>query len=381
MNLAAMLDLGIAPDFLRQELSKLGLDDEFELRVSADSRKGICGSKVDVLLTHHRHEHRNLSDIEELFNNSRLNEQTKETSLSIFRQLAEAEAKVHGKGVYDIHFHEVGAIDAIVDIAGAAICYHQLGVDAVWCSPVELGGGVVRCAHGSMPVPAPATAELLTGCPTSRGAEKQEQTTPTGAAILRSLVNNFTETPQMVVQKTGYGIGHRDARIPNVLRVHVATVQEMAAFEVSQARLLQCNIDDMTGEMLGAVMDALMEAGALDVHFTPAQMKKNRPSTTLSLLCSPGEQDRFRKLIFRHTTTLGVKSIPVEKAVLSTMKETLQTPLGAVTMKSALLDGKIVHSKPEYEDCLRIAGEHDMPLLEVYRQIGKHFPRNFTPSA
>jgi pyridinium-3,5-bisthiocarboxylic acid mononucleotide nickel chelatase len=323
MNLAAMIDLGVAPDYLRAELSKLGLDHEFELNVTSDSRHGIHGTRVDVVLqdwevpphehedsphghahvhedptgghgqslvalpekhahqhanspsghehTHsrkdvlqgqhhghadsssnhaHSHEdcpdahrhghatHRNLEDIGSIILASTLGDAIKKTSLAIFRKVAEAEARVHGKAVHEVHFHEVGAIDSIVDIVGAAICYHRLEVDAVWASPVELGGGFVRCAHGLIPVPAPATVEILQGIPTTRGAVKQETTTPTGAAILAALVDEFTDAPALVMKKTAYGIGHREADIPNVLRVHLArTVSSRAVGKVQQACL------------------------------------------------------------------------------------------------------------------------------------------------
>ncbi len=314
------------------------------------------------------------------------------TSLAIFRKLAEAEAKVHGKPVDAVHFHEVGATDSIVDIVGAAICYHRLGVDAAWASPVELGGGFVRCAHGLMPVPAPATAEILSGIPTTRGATPHETTTPTGAAILATLVTRFTTAPRMAVQHTGYGIGHRDTELPNLLRVHMAEVDDIHAalatggassapftaasgtaspLPMESARLLQCNIDDMTAEQLAVAMDTLMEAGAMDVHFTPIMMKKGRPATCVSLLCAQGEQERFARLLFRHTTTLGIKSVPIDKLVLETRFERLETPLGPVTMKQALLDGQVLRAKPELEDCKALARQHSIPLADVYLAIGK----------
>ncbi|WP_027723046.1 nickel pincer cofactor biosynthesis protein LarC [Maridesulfovibrio zosterae] len=380
MNLAAMIELGVTPEYLRSELSKLNLDHEFSVKVSADSRKGIHGTRVDVELKHHHHNsghhhhhvHRNLKDIENIIKASSLNENVKKTSLAIFKHVAEAEAKIHGAGLYDVHFHEVGATDSIVDIVGAAICFHQLQIDEVWCSSIELGGGFVKCAHGIMPVPAPATSDILKGCPTTRGAVQKETTTPTGAAILASLVDKFSDSPKMIVERTGYAIGHRDTEIPNVLRVHLAKVaEESGTLKTIPARLLQCNIDDMTAEMLGAVMDQLMESGAMDVHFTPAMMKKNRPATTLSILCSEIDEDKFKKLIFMHTTTLGIKSIPIEKTVLDISFEKLKTPLGEVTMKNAILDGKIIRSKPELEDCRKLASLHNMPLGEVYLQIGR----------
>ena len=467
MHLAALLSLGVEADYLRAELSKLGLDHEFELRVTPDMRKGIAGLRVDVVLAHeeqdcgqsdghahehdhdHAHEHdrhgehdhghdhahpheaahhaghdhahdhdhdhkhghahahphthghhhpphRNLPDIEAIITASTLPEPVQRTSLAIFRKLAEAEAKVHGKPVDEVHFHEVGATDSIVDIVGAAICYHRLGVDAAWATPVELGGGFVRCTHGLMPVPAPATAEILSGIPTTRGATQHETTTPTGAAILAMLVSRFTAAPRMAVQRTGYGIGHRDTELPNLLRVHLAEVDathaglaaggaSSAAFTVvsgaaagavaplptEPARLLQCNIDDMTAEQLAVAMEQLMEAGAIDVHFTPIMMKKGRPATCVSLLCAQGEQERFARLLFRHTTTLGIKSVPIDKLVLETRFERLETPLGLVTMKLALLDGEVLRAKPELEDCKALARKHGIPLADVYLAIGK----------
>ncbi len=245
MNLAAMIDLGVEPDYLRAELSKLGLEQEFELKISEDARGGICGTRVDVQLRsshEHRHahghsghsehghshaHHRNLQDILDIITGSGLSEEVQGTSIDIFQKVAEAEAHVHGKPMEEVHFHEVGAIDSIVDIVGAAICYHRLDVDAIWASPVELGGGFVQCAHGIMPVPAPATVEILHGIPTTRGRVKHETTTPTGAAILASLVNIFTDAPYMTTCRTGYGIGHRIMEVPNMLRVYLATTEKI----------------------------------------------------------------------------------------------------------------------------------------------------------
>lgn len=398
MNLAAMINLGVDAEYLKAELSKLNLDDEFELCTSADARKGICGTLVDVKLKnqhhehdhddhyghhhhgdhHHEHEHehhhhhhaanRNLADIEKIIDCSTLDENVKETSKKIFMRVAEAEAKVHGKDINEVHFHEVGATDSIVDIVGAAICFHKLGVDAVWASPVELGGGFVKCAHGLIPVPAPATVEILNGIPTTRGRVEVETATPTGAAIVAELAHKFTRETSMTVLKTAYGIGHRDTEIPNVLRVHLA---EVDGYTESSAVLLQCNIDDMTAEVLGAVMDRLMDEGAMDVHFTPIVMKKNRLATCLSLLCSADDEGKYRDLIFRHTTTLGIKSIYVGKAYLKTVFEKLETPYGAVTMKNAIMNGEVIRSKPELEDCRRIADSAGIPITEVYREIGK----------
>lgn len=266
MNLAALIDLGVSPDYLKAELAKLAIDDEFALQCQPEKCNGIQGMQVHVRLNGqqlghaHRHEHthghehehghthtgapdrvhdhsfveaghlphRNLADIAAIITQSALADPVKQTSLSIFRRIAEAEAKVHGKALEDVHFHEVGATDSIVDIVGAAIGFHALGVDAVWSSPLELGGGFVRCAHGMMPVPAPATVEILHGIPTTRGGVEHEATTPTGAAIIAALADAFTAAPAMITLSTGYGIGHRRTERPNMLRVHLAEADEAA---------------------------------------------------------------------------------------------------------------------------------------------------------
>lgn len=379
MNLAAMIDLGVDPAQLRAELSRLGLDHEFDLRVARDARHGIHGTRVDVLL-HERtiasppHGHaplRDLNDIRTLIRGSGLHSAVQDISLAIFQRLAEAEARVHGTTVDQIHFHEVGATDALVDIVGAALCRQALDVDAVWSSPVELGGGFTRCTHGLIPIPAPATVELFRGIPTTRGATNHEATTPTGAAILSTLVDNFTATPSMTLDKTAYGIGHRNVDIPNVLRVHLArSATPYRAPRRQDARLLQCNIDDMTAEMLGPVMEACLQNGAMDVHFTPIQMKKNRPATCLTLLCATRDAERFTDFLFRHTTTLGVKRIPVDKTELDITFEHRDTELGPVTFKLARLDGKVLRAKPELEDCRAAAARHGLPLIEVYARLG-----------
>ncbi len=262
MNLAALIDLGVSPDYLKAELVKLSIDDEFALQCQPEKCNGIQGMQVHVRLNgqqhghSHGHEHphghehahvgapahvhdhnlaqgshlphRNLADITAIIAQSTLADPVKQTSLSIFRRIAEAEAKVHGKALEDVHFHEVGATDSIVDIVGAAICFHALDVDAVWSSPLELGGGFVRCAHGIMPVPAPATVEILHGIPTTRGGVEHEATTPTGAAIIAALAHAFKAAPAMTTLSTGYGIGHRRTVRPNMLRVHLAEVDEVA---------------------------------------------------------------------------------------------------------------------------------------------------------
>ncbi len=371
MNLAAMIGLGLDPEILRSELSRLGLDDAFTLEVGTASRRGIFGTQVTVTCTDQKSQpHRTLADIDALISGSTLAPEIKQTSLSIFRRLAQAEATVHGTTPDKVHFHEVGAVDAIVDIVGAAIAYHTLGVDAVWASPVELGGGFVKCAHGILPVPAPATVELLVGVPTTRGAVSVETATPTGAAIVATLSDRFTTTPSFTVTHTAYGIGHRDPELPNVLRVHLAEV-DATSMRLGEARLLQCNIDDMTGEALGVALERLMEEGAMDVHFTPVIMKKGRPATTLSLLCPEKDAEHFSRLLFLHTTTNGIKQIRIEKRTLKTTLEQVPTPFGPVTMKRSWLDGAVLRSKPELEEVKAIANREGLPVTEVQRRLGQ----------
>ncbi|MBU1239702.1 nickel pincer cofactor biosynthesis protein LarC [Myxococcota bacterium] len=367
MNLAAMIGLGVEPDFVRSELSHLKLDREFTLTVRTAARKGISGTQVEVVCEKnpaHDHPHRSLSHIRDLISESTLSPAVKKTSLAIFERLARAEGAVHNMPPEEVHFHEVGAVDAIVDIVGAAIACHALGVEAVWCSPIELGGGFVKCAHGILPVPAPATVELLSGIPTTRGAVPFETTTPTGAAILATLVDQFIATPAFKVTRTAYGVGHRDHDIPNVLRVQLVEVTEKP-LPIKEACLLQCNIDDMTGELLGVALERLMAEGAMDVHFTPIVMKKGRPATNLSLLCSPHDAARFQRLLFIHTTTNGVKTIPIEKCALTTSFEQLQTPMGPITMKHSWLDGAILRSKPELDEVRAMADREGLPVRKV----------------
>ena len=370
MNLAAMLSLGVDEEHLRAELTKLNLADEFELQVVDDAKCGIHGKRVDVVLRpapSHAH-HRHLKDIDDIISGCDLTDTVKATSLAIFRRIAIAEAHVHNCSVDEIHFHEVGATDAIVDVVGAAICREALAVDQVLCSSVELGGGFVTCDHGRLPVPAPATVEILHGIPTRRGAAPFETTTPTGAAILAELVDQYTDTPTIVAENTAYGIGHRDMEIPNVLRVQIGTRVASPTPDVD-AILLECTIDDMTAEALGYAMERLLDAGASDVNFIPATIKKSRPATIVSVLCAPDREADMQKIMFRETTTLGIKSIPIRKSMLDRETRTCETRFGPISLKEARLDGAVIRSKPEFEECAAIARRENVPLAEVYRAV------------
>lgn len=368
MNLGAMLDLGVPSEHLLTELKKLGVAG-YELEISEDKRQGISGTRCAVV-AEESHHHRGLSDIEKIIRLSSLGDGVKECSIKIFRKLAEAEAAVHGVEVEKIHFHEVGAIDAIVDIVGAAICLAYLKPDAVLSSPVELGGGFVKCAHGSFPVPAPATVELLKGIPVTSGRVQYEAATPTGAAILASVVDEFVETTDFTVSATGYGIGFKDEKeIPNVLRVSLAEVDEGKLREETGQLIVESNIDDMNPEYYDHVFELLFAAGAKDVFMTPIIMKKSRPAITLSVLCHSEDEQKIEEIILKETSTIGVRKYSVRKTVLERSTETIATEYGDVRVKSAFYKGKKIKSKPEHEDCKRIAKDSNLALSDVYALV------------
>jgi uncharacterized protein (TIGR00299 family) protein len=384
MNLGALIDLGVESEYLTDELRKLKLDG-YELRITEQQRKGITGTRVEVIIGEespprgHEHEHshepehhvhRNLHDIENIVNGSSLSEKVKAMSLKIFRLIAEAEAKIHGKSVDEVHFHEVGAIDSIVDIVGAAICIDRLSPDRIISSPVEMGGGFVRCAHGTFPVPAPATLEILKGKPMKLGATSFEMTTPTGAAILAALTDEFTETLSFAPASTGYGIGSRDTEIPNVLRVCLGEVIGQNSQEKNtEAMMLRCNIDDMNPEIYPYVMEKLFDAGADDVFLQQVIMKKTRPAVVISVLCPHDKIADMEHILFTETSTLGIRYYPVTKAVLDRTSGSVSTPWGKVRIKKAYYQGKVVRMKPEYENCAAIARENRISLEKVYEYV------------
>lgn len=369
MNIGAMLDLGVDPCSLLGELEKVHIDPH-RIRISREKRRGIVGSRFEVEMfpESHVHPHRSYSDIARLLEASGLSEKVRNTALTIFRKLAEAEARVHGCDLEEVHFHEVGAIDSIADIVGAAVCLDFLKVDRVHSSSVEVGGGFVRCAHGILPVPAPATAEILKGIPVKSGAVPFETTTPTGAAILAATVDSFTDKMDFIPQKIGYGIGQRDSEIPNVLRIFLGEGREGEPendVEEQDAWALECNIDDMSPELYEAVMDRLFEKGALDVTLTPILMKKSRPAVTLSVICDPKRKKDLEEILWLHTTTFGLRSYRISKAMLKREFSTVDTKYGSVSMKHACYRGKRIKSKPEYEDCRRLAGEQGVSIREI----------------
>ncbi len=378
MNLGALVDLGVDPAFLEGELGKLGLEG-FRLEVEPGMRKGIGGTKATVIVENPENEkHRHLRHIREIIGRSKLSQKIKEKSLDIFGRVADAEAKVHQISREKVHFHEVGALDSIADIVGAAICQEALEVDRILSSPVQLGGGMVKCAHGLMPVPAPATAEILAGIPVRSGGVDYEATTPTGAAILAATVAEFTEQAAFTMEKTGYGIGHRDGPIPNVLRVHLGQVSasgpEYVAEDapmVEEAIMLECNIDDMDAEWYGHVTELLFKSGASDVFLTPIVMKKSRPGHLLSVLSRKETLREVKEAIFRETSTIGLREYTVSKNHLRREETEIDTRFGSVKVKRSFLGSRLVNEKPEFEQCRQLAIEHGVTLEEVRKEVYK----------
>ena len=367
MNLGAMIDLGIDKSFLINELNKLNLRG-WEIDVVKDQRHGIAGTKVTVRQTRHEHTHRHLSDIEKIINDSDLDDKTKELSKRIFMKVAVAEAFVHGIPLQEVHFHEVGAVDSIIDMVGAAICFNTLNVDAVFVSPVELGGGFIKCDHGKLPVPAPATAEIIKDIPVKKGGVDFEATTPTGAAILSALVTHSSDLPAFKIEKTGYGVGQKEhPGIPNLLRVFLGKTEE--DIKGHDALLIECNIDDMNPEFYEHISARLFNAGASDVFISGIIMKKGRPGNMLNVICEKGNEEILKEIIFSESTSLGIRSFSFVKDTLARKSETIRTEYGEVKIKRSFFKEREVSCKPEFEDCRKIAIEKGIPVKEVYNKI------------
>lgn len=375
MTVATLLDLGVPLTYLNNELSKLGLpDDAFRLSEEQVQRGGITGRQFIVHLPHTHehhdhghHHHRHYADIREMIAVSELTDRAKELAQRIFLRLAEAEAKAHQVAVDQVQFHEVGAVDSIVDIVGAAIGLDWLKVDRVCCSAVPLGGGFVETAHGRLPVPAPATAELLKGLTVHANCGTGERVTPTGAAILAALAEPGVGMPEMTIKNIGHGAGSKDfADCPNILRGFLGELSEQADHETVFE--LSCNLDDVTPELLGYTMGQLLDAGALDVWHTPIQMKKQRPGVMLSLLCRLEQKERLAQLLMKETGTLGLRVHQMQRLVQQRRIEEYQTSLGVVRFKISKHG-----SKPEYDDCCRIAREQGLALREVQQIVCREY--------
>ncbi len=427
MFLGALIGAGVSPKIFEDAVEALGVGARLE--ISRVIRSGISATKVDVIVngerdlprqggkvpaphqfghshdhshshgpaehTHaqpHSHEHdqgRGLNEIRQLILKSHISEAAKQTALAIFEKLGKAESKIHNAAIEKVHFHEVGAVDALVDIVCAAVGAEALAVDEIVCSPLNVGGGTVTCAHGTFPVPAPATVELLKGAPVFSSGPQAELVTPTGAAIVATLAKHFSAFPAMKVEQTGYGAGTRDFHgHANVLRISLGeAVSNRIAAEGDRAThisqdtvaVLEANIDDLNPQVFGYVMDRLLDAGALDVFGTPVQMKKSRPGTLLTVLARPEESEKLTRIIFAETTTLGIRRRDESRQVLARKWMTVATQYGDVRIKVASLNGTITSCAPEYEDCRRIAAERRVPLkmvmqeaIQAYLQAGEN---------
>jgi pyridinium-3,5-bisthiocarboxylic acid mononucleotide nickel chelatase len=418
MFLGALVDAGVRPEVLEKTVAALGVDAKLE--VSKVIRSGISATKVDVWVggekdmpreeywakqeaehrhshaeehshhdhshTHdhshgenahkHDHSHRGLTEIRKIITGADISASVKATAIRIFEALGAAEAKIHNVPVESIHFHEVGAVDAIVDIVCAAVGIEALEADDIVCSPLNVGGGTVKCAHGTFPVPAPATVELLKSAPVYSSGVQAELVTPTGAAIAATLANRFGQFPEMQIKKSGYGAGSRDfPGHPNVLRIVIGEGLPVVSAKTKRetVSVLEANLDDLNPQVFGYVMDRLMEEGALDVFGMPVQMKKNRPGTLLTVLCQPEDADKLTELVFSETTTLGVRRRDEARQTLARRWESVRTEWGEVRIKIASMNGTVTNYAPEYEDCRRIATEHHVPLKTVMQEATRAY--------
>lgn len=419
MFLGALVDAGVPLDLFIRTVAALKVDARLE--VARVQRSGISATKLDVIVAgekelpreefwskthghehghHHEHSHsgdehhhdshehehyhghshdhkqahRGLKEIREIIGQAGISQTAKQQAVRIFEALGAAEAKIHNTDVEEIHFHEVGAVDAIVDITCAAVGAEALGVDAIICSPLNVGGGTVKCAHGTFPIPAPATLEILRNAPVYSGEIQKELVTPTGAAIVSILASRFGTFPRMKPEKIGYGAGSRDlGDFPNVLRITVGETleQHSSLFTEEAITILEANVDDMTPQLFGYVMERALQEGALDVFTTSVQMKKSRPGLLLSVLCRPEDSERLKQLIFAETTTLGIRIREEKRAVLARRHLTVPTMWGDVRMKVANMNGSVSNYAPEYEDCRRIAEQQHVPLKAVMQEAIK----------
>jgi pyridinium-3,5-bisthiocarboxylic acid mononucleotide nickel chelatase len=429
MFLGALIDVGVPAPLFEETVAALNIGARLE--ISRVNRGGITATKVDVMVhgekelprevyweqkshshehqhgdsheheaecrhggqshrheshhPHHEHSHgRGLQEIKEIISKTKLSESTKRTAIGIFEALGTAEAKIHNAAIETIHFHEVGAVDAMVDIVCAAAGAEFLAVDEFVCSPLNVGGGTVNCAHGTFPVPAPAALELLKGAPVYSSGVNVELVTPTGAAIVKTVAGQFGSFPNLKVEKIGYGAGTRDiAGHANVVRLTIGESQPAVSEKVpvETISVLEANVDDLNPQIFGYVMDRLFERGALDAFGVPVQMKKNRPGTLLTVLCLPEDADKLTQLIFAETTTLGVRRRDEERHALNRRWKTVHTRWGDVRIKMASLNGSVTNYAPEYEDCREIAVKNDVPLKTVMQEAVREYLNEPTQDA
>jgi uncharacterized protein (TIGR00299 family) protein len=371
MILGALVAAGVDGQELKKQLSLLGVSG-YAIDFETVNRSGICATYARVQ-TGHEHAHRHLSDILKIIYDSRLSDRVKDRAAKIFSRLAEAEARIHNEPVEQVHFHEVGALDAIIDVIGAAIGFDLLGIERFVSSPLHVGSGMVQMDHGRFPVPPPAVTELLKGAPLYSTDIKGELLTPTGAAIITTVCSEFGALPPLKLEQTGYGAGTREYEdFPNVLRVLIGETLDAQRSE-AQLWMLETNVDDMSPQVFGHVMERAFELGALDCYFTPIQMKKNRPGVLLSVLSREAEREKLMDLLFSETTTLGIRSYRVNRRALERRTVRVETQYGPIDVKVAVLNGHIAKEMPEYEQCRRAAREANVPLRVVEEAARKAF--------
>lgn len=371
MLLSSLVDIGANPQEIENELKKLPID-AFSLHFNKVMKQGIQATslKIDFKESHH---HRKVSDIYNIIDHSSLPDRVKTRSKAIFNAIANAEAKIHGMSVDDVHFHEVGAMDSIIDIIGGCIALELLGIDTLYCSPIPTGNGRINIAHGIYPIPAPATAELLKGIPLAHFDVQSELTTPTGAAFAKSLVTSFGSFPANTMMNIGYGAGTKDFDFPNVLRViQFEMLGQNQQNDYDQVQVIECQIDDMTAEMLGDFMENTLNQKALDISYTPIIMKKQRPATQLTVICKPEYKSNIEDFILLHTSTLGVRSYTVHRRILSREYRDIETPYGTVSIKLAYKNDELIKAKPEFEQIKKIAMAYNQNIQTIYQHITKY---------
>ncbi|MFQ3582000.1 nickel pincer cofactor biosynthesis protein LarC [Chloracidobacterium validum] len=394
MIIGALLDAGASFEQLQADLATLRLEG-YTLSLQRVKRAAIDCAKFDVTVTaaqppshaphhDHRHDHhgRGFREIATILESADLSARVKDRAKAVFWRLAEVEGRVHGIPPEAVHFHEVGAVDAIVDIVGACLCFEQLGVEHFTSAPLRTGFGLIACAHGQYPIPAPGTAELLKGVPWYAGDIEGEFTTPTGAAIITTLCQHYTPAPTFTVTHIGYGAGTRDTHhLPNALRVFLGGAASAAGEAQQVISMLEANLDDQSPQQLGYVMEQLLAAGALDVFFTPIHMKKNRPAVLLTVLSRPEDESRLAEIIFRETTTLGIRTRQTARYTLPRRQVQVTTAVGQVRVKVATLADGTEKISPEYEDCRHLAEATGQPLWQIYAAASEAYEKQRTVNA
>lgn len=369
MILGGLISLGIDKDQLIEQIKLLNVPN-FEIEFTTVDKSGISAIHANVKVPH-EHAHRHLHHIEKIINDSQLAENIKQRAIQIFTRLAEAEAKVHGIEVKKVHFHEVGAMDAIIDVVGACIGFELLGIEKFACSKIHVGSGFAKMAHGKFPIPPPAVAELLQSIPIYSTEIQGELCTPTGAAIISTICETFGEINDLQIEKIGYGAGTRDyPDFPNALRLMMGK-SKRSKVEAQNLILLETNLDDVSPQVLGFAMDKAFELGALDCWFTPIQMKKNRPATMISILCDSENRQKLTELLYIETTTLGIRVKEIERKCLERKFVKVQTQFGEIDVKIGLFNGKQVNAMPEFEQLKRLANENNIPLKLLKEEVSR----------